>query len=321
MQSPSEADRVSVRLVRIDASSAGQRIDNFLFVRLKGVPRSRVYRSLRQGEVRVNRARVSADYRLVDGDLVRVPPLRLGAREAPPVPGPRALASLREAVLYEDEALLAVNKPAMMAVHGGSGRSYGVIEALRHQRPQARFLELVHRLDRETSGCLLIAKKRALLIELHARLRSSHVTKRYLALLHGAWQGAPSVTVRAALRKSVLRSGERVVRPDPQGKAAWTQFRRLGVAHGLTLVEVRPGTGRTHQIRVHAQVLGHPIVGDAKYGGRLQVPAECGGHRLFLHCLEMRWRGSGGAPVSIVAPPPETFLRALERLGLASALP
>jgi 23S rRNA pseudouridine955/2504/2580 synthase len=315
--------RGGVQLVPVGPEQAGQRIDNFLATRLKGVPKSRIYRILRRGEVRVNRGRVRPDYRLVSGDQVRIPPLRMAqpdGRERTP-PGRHTLAALERAVLYEDERLLALDKPAGLAVHGGSGVAHGVIEALRAARPEARFLELVHRLDRDTSGCLLIAKRRSALRALHEALREGRVEKTYLTLLAGHWQGG-SFDVTAPLARNQLRSGERVVRVDAAGKASQTTFApRELLGHGASaasLMEVRLGTGRTHQIRVHAQHIGHPMAGDEKYGDDAfnRTLRALGLRRLFLHAARLvlpapPW----DERLVIEAPLPRELRAVLEALG------
>ncbi len=280
--------------IQVDDGHQGQRIDNFLLNHLKGVPRSYVYRIVRRGEVRVNKGRIRANYRLREGDVVRIPPVRIAARPEGVRPHERVLERLEHAVLYEDRYLLAINKPSGIAVHGGSGLSYGVIEALRILRPDERHLELVHRLDRETSGCLLIAKKRSALRVLHELLRSNKVDKRYLALLAGSWDRRRA-EVDAPLLKNMLQGGERIVRVDAGGKAALTRFRLLECFEKATLVEARPVTGRTHQIRVHAAYLGHPILGDEKYGNARANRdfRERGLRRLFLHAQSLRFRWPG----------------------------
>lgn len=272
-----------VQEVEVAEDQDGQRIDNFLAGRLKGVPRSRIYRILRKGEVRVNRGRVKPGHRLRAGDRVRIPPVREASRSAP-TPPEQAVARLAERVLYEDKQLLVLDKPSGMAVHGGSGLSYGVIEALRAARPGAPYLELVHRLDRATSGCLVVAKRRSALRALHAQLRAGQVDKRYLALVKGAWQGGER-RVQAPLRKNTLQSGERVVRVQEDGREALSWFRPITIYREATLVEVRIATGRTHQIRVHAAHLGHPLAGDEKYGDKdfNREMAARGLRRLFLH--------------------------------------
>ncbi len=276
--------------VEIPAEQAGQRIDNFLQRFLKGVPKSRIYRLLRKGEVRVNRSRTRPEYRVRSGDQVRIPPLRVAAaRET--APGAEGAAWLLGSILYEDDRLLVLNKPAGMAVHGGSGLSFGVIEALRALRPDAPYLELVHRLDRDTSGCLLIAKRRSELRTLHELLRNGQVEKRYLLLVQGGWR-AGRREVKVALRKNLLRGGERMVQVDPQGKAAVTRFRLLESYAGASLLEAELKTGRTHQIRVHAAHAGHPLAGDDKYGDAVfnrEMRAR-GLKRLFLHAHYVAFR-------------------------------
>ncbi len=276
-------DRPAVQWVEISAEQAGQRIDNFLLRFLKGVPKSRIYRLLRKGEVRVNKGRIRPEYRLHNGDQVRIPPVRVGESKPASVAGP-SLQRLATAIVYEDERLLVVNKPAGMAVHGGSGLSFGVIEALRTLRPEASYLELVHRLDRDTSGCLLIAKRRSELRTLHELLRSGDVDKRYLLLGMGDWSRGP-YQVDAPLRKNLLVSGERLVRVDPEGKAALTRFRFLESYAGASFMEAELKTGRTHQIRVHAAHAGHPLAGDEKYGDDSfnRRMRSLGLKRLFLH--------------------------------------
>lgn len=297
-----------MELVQIDKAHAGQRIDNFLITRLKGVPRSHLYRILRRGEVRVNKGRVKPSYRLRDGDLVRIPPLRRAPPATPAYPAQDRLQHLLLAVLYEDERLIALNKPSGLAVHGGSGLSWGLIEAMRLLRPELSELELVHRLDRETSGCLLLSKRRGTLRELHRLIREQAVTKRYLTLLAGRLKQRRKVD--APLRKNLLRSGERVVRIDPRaGKPACTLFRPLRRLGDFTLAEAEPLTGRTHQIRVHAAYLGMPVAGDEKYGDpalnrRLR---GMGLRRLFLHASALILQPSHrDRPLHIETPlPPE----------------
>ena len=306
----------AVVLVSIDAELAGQRIDNFLLARAKGVPRSHVYRILRRGEVRVNKGRVKPDYRLQPGDLVRVPPLRT-VEPRPPGQAPQSrLRDLAGAILYEDERLLALDKPAGLAVHGGSGLSFGLIEAMRQMRPGAE-LELVHRLDRETSGCLLLAKRASTLRDLHRLMRENGVEKRYLALLVRPLP-RPEMTVDAPLLKNTLKSGERVVRVDmAQGKPARTLFRRLRRLGELDLVEVRLITGRTHQIRVHAAHLGAPLAGDEKYGDEAANKAlrALGLRRLFLHAASLNLQPAHlDQPLRIQAPLPAELEALIGRL-------
>ena len=278
-----KGDKPAVQWVEVAAEQAGQRIDNFLLRYLKGVPKSRIYRILRKGEVRVNRGRAKPDYRLQAGDRLRIPPLRISDSRPGQVPA-QVQAGLADKVLYEDERLLIVDKPSGMAVHGGSGLSFGVIEALRALRPDAPYLELVHRLDRDTSGCLMIAKKRSELRTLHALLREGRVTKRYLLLARGDWSQGPW-KIDAPLRKNQLRGGERMVRVDTRGRHALTRFSFLEGYPGASLMEAELGTGRTHQIRVHAAHAGHPLAGDDKYGDPdfNRHLRTLGLRRLFLH--------------------------------------
>ncbi len=305
-----------VRLVRVDAGSDGQRVDNFLLRELKGVPKSRIYRLLRKGEVRINKGRAKADTRLQLGDEVRIPPVRMSEEVAAPTAPDTLLQRLERAIVFEDEGLIVVNKPSGLAVHGGSGLSFGLIEALRQMRPDARFLELVHRLDRDTSGLIMVAKKRSALLALHAALRGDGVDKRYLALVVGVWPKRRQ-RVEAALEKNTLKSGERVVRVSATGKAALTEFRVVEAFEPATLVEASPITGRTHQIRVHAQFAGHPIAGDEKYCDRDNEARfrELGLRRLFLHAarLTIQWQGQ---PLTFSAELPaelQQFLAVLRR--------
>ncbi len=308
-QARQHSDSTRPRHIEIDAEKAGQRIDNFLITLLKGVPKSHIYRLLRKGEVRVNKGRIKAHYRLREGDHVRLPPVRVAvAAISRQAAGEGMGRRLEACVLYEDEWMLALNKPAGMAVHGGSGLRGGVIEALRVSRSEAGTLELVHRLDKETSGCLLIAKKRRALRALHDTMRNDTVDKRYLALLTGSWQRRRE-RVEVPLRKYVLRGGERMVRVDSAGKPSQTDFRRLRRFAGATLVEARLLTGRTHQIRVHAAHLGYPVAGDSRYG-RAEANRkwrELGLRRMFLHAWRLEIRHPvTGAPLLIEAPlPPE----------------
>ncbi len=284
-----------VRFVEISPERAGQRIDNFLVTTLKGVPKSRVYRMLRKGEVRVNKGRVKPTYRLVAGDSVRIPPVRVAEAGDKVAPGERVMQRIESAILREEKGFLILSKPSGIAVHGGSGLNYGVIEALRASRPQAPYLELVHRLDRDTSGCLLIAKRRSVLRELHRLLREGSIDKRYLALLKGPWRGGER-RVTAALRKNTLRSGERMVVVDPvEGKQALSLFRPVTRYRDATLAEVVLKTGRTHQIRVHAASIGQPIAGDEKYGDAAfsATLRRQGLKRLFLHAHSLAFRLPG----------------------------
>lgn len=305
----------AVRHVTVEAGDAGQRLDNFLLRELKGVPRTRIYRALRKGEVRVNKGRVQADYRLVAGDSVRLPPLRRPDPAAPPqVPGGLAR-ELARRVVYEDEQLLVLDKPSGLAVHGGSGLSFGLIEVLRQLRPDDRYLELVHRLDRDTSGLVLVARRPAALRELHRQLREKHVDKRYLALAQGRWPQACR-QVEAPLEKNVLQSGERMVRVSRDGKRALTGFSVLERFDGATLVEARPVTGRTHQIRVHALHAGHPLLGDDKYANSAgeALARQLGLKRLFLHASALRFELPGSGLLELQAPLDAVLESALQKL-------
>jgi 23S rRNA pseudouridine955/2504/2580 synthase len=271
--------------LEVGEESAAQRIDNFLLRVLKGVPKSHVYRVLRSGEVRVNSGRIKPEYRLKVGDKVRVPPIRVSE------PKPAVLRPLGLPVVHEDDSLLVIDKPSGVAVHGGSGVSYGVIESLRAERPQARFLELAHRLDRDTSGLLIVAKKRSALTGLHAMLREGRVEKIYLAVAKGVPQ-KPAFEIRESLHKYVTAQGERRVAVREDGKAAATKVRVVKAGKDgapFSLLELRLLTGRTHQIRVHLQHAGHPIIGDDKYG---DFPlnhelAKKGVKRLMLHAASL----------------------------------
>lgn len=278
-----------VRIATVSANEAGQRIDNYLLRVLKGVPRSMVYRILRTGQVRVNKGRIKPTYKVKAGDEVRIPPVRQAdpeqARNSPPPD--RVFRQLQDRIIFEDARLLAINKPAGMAVHGGSGLSFGVIEALRAMRPDAPYLELVHRLDRETSGVLLIAKKRSALRRLHQLLREGGMEKRYLTLLAGSWS-LKREEVRLTLNRSE-RGGERMVNVSDAGKEAVSRFRALEYFPGATFMEVEIDTGRTHQIRVQAAHYGHPVLGDDKYGDREanREFRKLGLRRMFLHSVSV----------------------------------
>lgn len=308
----------AVQMVTVDEGQDGQRVDNFLAARLRGLPRSLIYRILRTGEVRVNRGRVRQDYRLQPGDVVRIPPLRLEESPRQAAPHDSALEQVRAGILYEDEWLLVLDKPAGLAVHGGSGLSYGIIEVLRVLRPRAPFLELVHRLDRETSGCLLVAKRRSALRHLHERLRQGQVKKRYLALVRGGWVGG-SRWVDLPLRKSVLREGERIVEVREDGKPSRTRFTPLAVGSLASLMLAEPDTGRTHQIRVHARAAGHPLAGDPKYGDEdfSRALRAMGLRRLFLHAWSIEVSHPKDQQALRVAAPLDPCLeRVLAALGL-----
>ena len=293
------ADRLKARWLEVGEESEAQRIDNFLLRELKGVPKSHVYRVLRSGEVRVNSGRVKPDYRLRVGDRVRIPPVRVPEERKPAGARPLDLP-----VVLEDAALLVIDKPSGVAVHGGSGVSFGVIESLRATRPQAKFLELAHRLDRDTSGLLILCKKRSALTELHRMLREGEVNKTYIAVVKGA-VARQALELRESLHKYVTAAGERRVSVQEGGKPAVTKVRRLRNSGDYSLLEVELLTGRTHQIRVHLAHAGHPIVGDDKYGDfalnrRLK-------QRLMLHAARLAFEHPvGGEPVRLESPlPPE----------------
>jgi 23S rRNA pseudouridine955/2504/2580 synthase len=309
----------AVSWIDVDESGEGQRLDNFLVARLKGVPKSHVYRIVRSGEVRVNSGRVQASHRLALGDRIRVPPVRLAEREAGTAPAP----ALELPVLYEDEHLLAVDKPAGLAVHGGSGIAHGAIERLRAARPQAKFLELVHRLDRETSGVLLLAKKRSALTAMHEDLRERAMDKRYLAAVAGRVRDEKR-RVKVALRKYATGEGERRVAVDErEGQEAETVFRRLARNDEFSLLEAELLTGRTHQIRVHLAHIGHPILGDDKYGDFALNKAlrRRGLRRMFLHAAQLTFaHPATGERLTVRSPlPPD--LEAFRREALQEGAP
>ncbi len=288
--------RSPARYVTVDDENDGRRIDNFLHSELPEVPRDRIHRLLRRGEVRVDGSRTRASRRLRAGEAVRIPPVvRSSAPKPEGRPPPAAIRWIDGTILYEDDRLLVLNKPAGLAVHGGSGVSYGVIESLRTARPDSRYLELVHRLDRDTSGCLVVAKRRSALRALHEALRRRTLDKRYVALLGGFWRGGVRRRVNLPLERGRLSGGERMVRVSDAGRESVTDLAAVATGRGVTLAEVFPYTGRTHQIRVHCAALGHPVAGDRKYGDRglnLQLRSS-GLKRLFLHAASIRIAGPG----------------------------
>jgi 23S rRNA pseudouridine955/2504/2580 synthase len=309
-----------VRYLEVDATRAGQRLDNFLIGQLKGVPKSHVYRLLRKGEVRVNKGRAKPDYRVQAGDSVRLPPIR--QRAAAPKPGGEGFEWLRDRVLHEDEDLLVLNKPAGLPVHGGSGVPIGLIEALRALYPEFPMLELVHRLDRDTSGCLLFAKSRSALLALHAGLREGRIEKRYTALVRGRWRGGTR-HISAALARDQVRDGERLVGVSEDGREAESRFTPKGFYGPATLMEILLLTGRTHQARVHAQHTGHPIAGDDKYGERdfNREVRRLGLKRLFLHAARLRFdHPSRGTTLDLEAPLPADLTQFLDRIRDAPPL-
>lgn len=312
--------------VEISADYAGQRIDNYLMCQLKGVPRSLIYRIVRKGEVRVNKGRIKPEYRLKEGDTVRIPPVRQAEKKEPGKAPDKILQQIESRILFEDKRIIVINKPSGLAVHGGSGLSFGLIEALRELRPNDKSLELVHRLDRDTSGCLIIAKKRSALRRLHEQLREGSMDKRYMTLLKGKWKGR-SKWVDAPLIKNVIKSGERLVFVDTErnkgGKEARTQFIPYSVTDEASLMSVKLDTGRTHQIRVHAQYLGMPIAGDSKYGDDEfnQYLKKKGLKRLFLHAFSLKFHlpdtDSGeDIPISIEAPLDQELVNTLANLKI-----
>jgi 23S rRNA pseudouridine955/2504/2580 synthase len=304
-----------VRYVEAGEGDVGQRIDNYLMRILRDAPRSLIYRIVRKGEVRVNGRRAKPDYRLVAGDRIRLPPMRREPRERTAAPSKSLRDFVAAAVIYQDRDLIAVNKPAGVAVHGGSGVSFGVIEALRAVYPELKELELVHRLDRDTSGCLLIAKRRSVLRELHAKLREREMEKRYFALLCGRWPFGAK-TIDLPLKTHQKQGGERVVRVHADGQEALTTFKPVQFFGQLaTLMEIEIGTGRTHQIRVHAAYAGYPVAGDEKYGdadGNAKLEAF-GLTRMFLHAHSLAFARDGAAEPFRVAAPLSTELEEVVR--------
>ncbi len=314
------AKTTGVTYVEAAEGDGGQRIDNFLMRVLKDVPRSLVYRILRTGEVRVNGKRARPEYRMVSGDRVRLPPLQRKTEQQRAAEKAAPSRSLREfvdaAIIHEDRDLMVINKPAGVAVHGGSGLSAGVIEALRATHPELKELELVHRLDRDTSGVLLVAKRRAVLRELHALLRERDMEKRYLALVVGRWPFGAK-TIDLPLKTNLKQGGERVVRVHADGQQAITTFKPLQHFGKLaTLLDISLGTGRTHQIRVHAAHAGYPIAGDEKYGDRERDAKlkPYGLQRMFLHAHSLKFQRKGAREFEVSAPVPEDWQAVIARL-------
>jgi len=308
------SDKNASRKIDIEDSQAGQRIDNFLLKHLKGVPTSHIYRILRSGEVRVNSGRKKPHYKLQPGDTLRIPPIRLAENKTAQIPE-SIIDLLDNAILYEDSNLIAINKPAGIAVHKGSGLNFGVIEAFRQIRPEQP-LELVHRLDRETSGCLLLAKNRNTLAQLHSLLRHekvTHIEKTYLALVNGCWQQGKT-TIDTGISK-VKRSGEHLMQVDADGDRAISHFEPIENFSDCSLMKVTIETGRTHQIRVHAHHTGHAIIGDSKYGDKQvnQRFRKLGLKRLFLHAAHLYLPLD--TALSIEAPLSDDLQRILTQLG------
>jgi len=320
---PRTAPSAQVRLARVPEDRAGQRLDNFLLGQLKGAPKSLIYKIVRSGQVRVNGGRAKPETRLEAGDEVRIPPVRLGEAGDKGAPPKGLLAALDASIVFEDARLLAISKPSGIASHGGSGIGFGVIETLRALRPKET-LELVHRLDRDTSGLMVIAKKRSALIELQALMRESDtddgrgIAKRYLALLAGRMPNGV-MTVDAPLHIGLRQGGERHVQVNPAGKPSLSHFRTLERRGGHSYCEVRIETGRTHQIRVHAQHIGHPVAGDDKYGDpevNKRLREQAGLKRLFLHAASLEFALDGGrAEYVLDAPLAPELVEVLDRLG------
>ena len=320
--SAATAARIGAKTVRIAEDRDGQRIDNFLLGYLKGAPRSLVYKLLRSGQVRVNGGRVKAERKLEAGDQVRIPPVRIEEAADRGTPAPGLLAAIEASIVFEDARLLAINKPAGVASHGGSGIAFGAIETLRALRPHET-LELVHRLDRDTSGLLLVARKRSALTELQALMReeggrSGSIRKRYLALLTGRMPDGV-MSVDAPLHVGLRQGGERHVQVNATGKPSLSHFKVLERRGGQSYCEVRIETGRTHQIRVHAQHIGHPIAGDDKYGNEAanrRLREHAGLKRMFLHAATLEFAlDEGASPYLLNAPLASELLDVLDRLG------
>lgn len=310
-----------VNLIEIDENHDGQRIDNYLLSVLKGAPRSLVYRLLRKGEVRINKKRAKPDQRLMSGDVVRIAPVRIEEKKDDGLSlSDRQLADIKAAVLFEDDFYIAINKPSGLAVHGGSGIKLGMIEQLRLSRPNAKFLELVHRLDRDTSGIVLVAKKRAALVEVQKLFQGQKaMDKRYLVVAHGDWPASVD-RVEAPLLKNELQGGERMVQVDEQGKESLTKYRLLAASGRYSLVEARPITGRTHQIRVHCQYAGHGIAGDPKYLNRIEreLDKKAAVKRLCLHAYRLAFvHPMTDELLEITCAPEGKLLNVMEKEGLS----
>lgn len=304
---------MSVRYLVITSEEDGQRLDNYLMRILKGVPKSHIYRIIRAGEVRVNKKRAKPDLRLHTDDHIRIPPVRVAEVNSVHV-GPRLAQQLQSCIIYEDAALIVVNKPVGLAVHGGSGVSLGLIEALRKSRSDLSYLELVHRLDKETSGCLLLAKKRSMLRSIQALLASRDITKRYWAILTNPWEGKKTITVKASLEKNILKSGERMVRVTASGRDSQTKLNLLENFANACWIEAMPKTGRTHQIRVHCAHVGHPIMGDNKYGDKTNASSiNAENNRLYLHARAIQFNLEG-KQYQFEAEIDERFVKMLEQL-------
>jgi 23S rRNA pseudouridine955/2504/2580 synthase len=310
-------NRSSVQHVLVQKDQAGQRIDNFLLARLKGLPKSTIYKLLRTGQVRVNKKRIKAVYRLVEGDDVRIPPVSQKTPEQASKVPEALIREIEDRILLEDDALMIINKPSGLAVHRGSGLGFGLIDVLRQARPNAPFLELVHRLDRETSGCILVAKQRSVLNELHDLIRQNQLLKRYIALLEGSLEGAGMREVRTPMEET-RQAGQKYMRVSEQGKMAVSYFRVLKRYRDASLAGVELETGRTHQIRVQAAYLGHPVLGDGRYGDHAVNRAwkKRGLKRLFLHASEVAFQlPASGRKYGVKAPLDRDLEKLLENLS------
>ena len=302
-----------VQFIEINEDNNDQRVDNFLMSKLKGVPKSRIYKILRSGEVRVNKGRVKPSHRLQANDIVRIPPVRIDEKQTANIPE-RLIEELNQNILFENDDLLIINKPAGLAVHAGSGVAFGVIDILRAERFKDTFIELAHRLDRETSGCLVLAKSRIALTQLNALFTSGDaVTKQYLTLTKGNWPDSEN-RIEAPLSKNEIKSGERMVTINPNGKHAISLFRPTEQFSECSLTEVTLLTGRTHQIRVHANSEGHPVAGDAKYGDKTfnKQLKKIGLKRMFLHARHLEFNLNG--PINITAPLDNNLRNVIENL-------
>lgn len=307
--------QLTVKFVEITSEHSDQRIDNYLFTLLKGVPKSRIYRIIRKGEIRINGSRIKPDYKLNEGDKIRIPPVRIAEREAFILPSKKLQYLLEKNILYEDDALLVLNKPSGLAVHGGSGIKLGLIEALRLIRPKTDYFELVHRIDRETSGCLIVAKKRSSLRYLQEQMRSKRISKVYRALATGKWpRGMRRIDL--PLMAFEQKTGEKIVRVNPKGKKSVTIFSVMKRYRNFTLLEALLETGRTHQIRVHAQHIGCPLAGDSKYGldDINKDIRKSGLKRMFLHALKIGFSLPCGKNIFIEAPMPSDLSEHLMEL-------
>ena len=308
-------EQLTVKFVEITSEHSDQRIDNYLFTLLKGVPKSRIYRIIRKGEIRINGSRIKPDYKLNEGDKIRIPPVRIAEREAFILPSKKLQYLLEKNILYEDDALLVLNKPSGLAVHGGSGIKFGLIEALRLIRPKTDYFELVHRIDRETSGCLIVAKKRSSLRYLQEQMRNRRISKVYRALATGKWpRGIKRIDL--PLMAFEQKTGEKIVRVNPKGKKSVTIFSVMKRYRNFTLLEASLETGRTHQIRVHAQHIGCPLAGDSKYGldDINKDIRKSGLKRMFLHAFKIGFSLPCGKNIFIEAPMPSDLSEHLMEL-------